>query len=52
MGERDRVKWVSKVFVIDKTNGFSLESIKDKCRAGATPDARAMLYARMNEASI
>ena len=36
--ERKRVKWVCKVFVIDKTNGLSLNSVEDRDRARATPD--------------
>ena len=35
--ERERVKWVCMVFVIDKTNDFSLDSVKDRGRARAPP---------------
>ena len=36
--ERKRVKRICKVFVIDKTKGFSLDSIEDRDIARATPD--------------
>ena len=46
--EREGVKWVCEVFVIDKTNVFSLDSLEDIGRARATPDERAIFQAGTN----
>ena len=50
--EREGIKSVSKILIIDEMEGFWLNFVKDTGRARATPNMKEILQTGVNEAYI
>ena len=50
--EREGIKGVCKILIVDETEGFRFNSIKDTGMARATPNMRAIFQTGTNEAYI